>query len=114
MKPAVPGEDTSRVTNDKDKIVRFANIIRPFAKKTAKQLASSRKTDVARGRHPAWPWIDLVLSYATLGGSRNWEVNIEPRAQDFGWARINKLSAKDRKKLLLQIPNPRFRLLIAS
>jgi hypothetical protein len=50
------------------------------------------------GEHPDWPWIGLVLSGATRGGSWRWEKSVKPRYEDeLSWSAISELAAEERR-----------------
>lgn len=60
-----------------------------------------KKDAVEFGDHTDWPWIGLVLSAATRGGSWRWEKLVKPRYQsDLSWLSISQISAEDRRARL--------------
>lgn len=58
---------------------------------------------------PDWPWSGLVLSFATLGGSANWDSRIKKRRGEFSWASVSSLNNAARGALFHELPNARFR-----
>ena len=72
-------------------------------------LSVLKREAKAFGGDPDWPWSGLVLSFATLGGSSNWDNRIKKRKEEFSWAAVSALDAEARKALFHGLPNPRFR-----
>ena len=73
------------------------------------RLAEMRRAAEDWGKHRDWPWNGFVLSYATLGGSANWEKRVGPDYEFiYGWDILSELTAEARVDRLKNIPNPRF------
>ncbi len=68
----------------------------------------------AHGAHRDWPWNGFILSFATLGGSANWEQRVHPRMQELDWAHVEGLTDTERALLFESVPNPRFRVRVAA
>lgn len=92
---------------------RFAECVRPFLEASLEALEQERKGCIEFGAQPDWPWVGFVQSFATLGGSNNLN-RIQARKSDFEWNNVCALSDDDRKRLFLELPNPRFRDRVAS
>lgn len=60
-------------------------------------------------KHHDWPWNRFVHAFATNGGSRHWEEQIEPDLNRYTWRALTRLSPNARKKRLEQATNPRRR-----
>ena len=53
------------------------------------------------GDHSDWPWIGLVLSAATRGGSWRWEKSVKPRYEsELSWSAISQITAIERRRRL--------------
>ena len=52
---------------------KVISIIRDEFIKMEPHFSDMRRAAQSWGEHPDWPWNGFVLSYATLGGSLNWE-----------------------------------------
>lgn len=88
---------------------KVISIIRDEFIKMEPHFPDMRCAAQSRGEHPDWPWNGFVLSYATLGGSVNWEERVGPQYDElYGWSVLSRLTLDERRKRLKKIPNPRF------
>lgn len=84
---------------------KVISIIRDEFIKMEPHFSDMRRAAQSWGEHPDWPWNGFVLSYATLGGSLNWEKRVGPQYDElYGWSVLNRLTLDERRKRLKKFP----------
>jgi hypothetical protein len=106
---------TKQVTSNHEKEARsLTKIVRAYLGTSQEYLESERIEAKRRIKDEDWPWNGFIISFSTLGGSKNWEQKIRPRSAEFTWSAIENLSNTERAKLFFSLPNPRFRKRVAE
>ena len=91
-------------------LLGFVAAVRPFIKASEKDVKRVRAYAKQQGRSIDWPWNRFVHAFATNGGVRHYENNIEEFVSTtYGWAAIARAKPAERKRRLKEATNPRWR-----
>lgn len=82
----------------------IVKLLRDVVREKRDVLEATKRASVQFGQHDDWPWIGIVLSAATRGGSARWERRVAPRYDsELSWKALQGLSSDDRRQRLLTV-----------
>jgi hypothetical protein len=88
---------------------KFIKIVSEYLAADREFLDAEIEASKNRFLDPDWPWNGLVMSFSTLGGSKNWTRVLQNYLNRLSWEAICSLSDLERKGLFEALPNPRWR-----